>query len=312
MFIKFAKLITFVLLICASCFSFCKLAAVSNFSFKPAVTCAEMLIIMGILGIVGELTVPDLIKGQLELSTAVQLKRIFAESATGFNQAILENGTPDTWGLIGAGDSQGLSNLNDIITKQFKVTQNCETGEGCFPDLKYKNLNGSDSDTVFDSDISYTKFRLADGTSVAVKQWNSDCSGNWGDTAALQNVCGVIYFDINGNKSPNTYGEDFFGFAFTKYGLEALGSPMQTKEYSFEDNCNKNINTNSEYPNGLSCTAWVMYKGNMDYEDKYYLSWDNSEKDDSNGNCGNGVGIGGKAGSGHGNGIGNTCKGNNN
>lgn len=284
-----------------------------NIIKKCAFSLAEILIIAGIIGIVAELTIPNLVYAEYELATIATIKKTFAMCATGFNNSVTENGTPDTWGLIGPGDSVGLANINDAITKQFNVAQNCGTGAGCFPDTKYRNLKGKENDTVLDQDTTYTKFRLIDGSSIAIKQFSSNCNENWGDSMPLQNVCGIFCFDINGNGSPNTYGKDFFGFAFTKYGLVPLGSPIQTKAYSFEDYCNKSSNENSLYPNGLSCTAWVMYQENMDYETKYYLSWNNdNDSNNSNGNCGNGVGKGGHDGSGLGNGVGNTCKGNGN
>lgn len=289
---------------------------VPSFAFKSAFTTPEVLMIVAITGTVGMLTIPEMIEGQYEFSTYVTLKRDFAVYSDGFNMAIQQNGTPDNWNLGGSGDATGLANINTIISQNFKVTQNCGTGSGCFPESTYKNLNGTDNQITLDKDNTYTKMRLADGTSIAIKQWNSNCNGNWGDTLPLQSVCGIVGIDINGDKAPNTYGQDFFGFAFTKYGLVPLGTAMQGKEYSFTESCNKRNNAISTYENGLSCTAWVIYKGNMDYKRNNNLSWDNNNDDDdddeSNGNCGNGVGRGGHDGSGLGNGVGNTCKGNGN
>lgn len=280
-----------------------------SFAFKSAFTPPEMLMMMAITGSIAVLTIPEFIEGQYEFSTYVTLKRDFSVYSDGFNMAIQQNGTPDNWNLGGSGDAAGLANINTIISQNFKVTQNCGTGSGCFPADTYKNLNGTDNQINLDQDNTYTKMRLVDGTSVAIKQWNSNCDGNWGDTLPLQSVCGIVGIDINGDKAPNTYGQDFFGFAFTKYGLVPLGTAMQSKEYTFTESCNKSNNSNSIYENGLSCTAWVIYKENMDYKHNNNLSWDN---DKSNGNCGNGVGQGGHDGSGLGNGVGNTCKGNGN
>lgn len=276
-----------------------------------ALSLSEIMLVACILGVVGELTIPNIVYGQYEITTISELKKTFAVFSSAFDKAVQEYGSPDVWGLVGAGNPVGLSNINDIMTKQFNVVQNCGTGVGCFPDVKYKNLSGTDNNIVLDQDSTYTKFRLADGSSVAVKQLNGDCSDKWGNSLALQSVCGLICFDINGNGGPNKYGEDFFGLAFTKFGLVPLGAPMQEEKYSFEDYCNKISDKTSAFPNGLSCTAWVMYRENMDYKSEYSLSWNNNN-DKTNGNCGNGIGKGGHDGSGLGNGVGNTCRGNGN
>lgn len=280
-----------------------------HFLYKNAFSVPEVLMITAITGTVGMLTIPEMVEGQFEMSTYVTLKRDFAVYSEGFNLAVQKNGTPENWDLGGPGDANGLANINSIIAENFKVTQNCGTGVGCFPENTYKNLNGIDNQINLDKDNSYTKMRLADGSSIAIKQWNSNCDGNWGDTLPLQSVCGILGVDVNGDKAPNTYGKDFFGFAFTKYGLVPLGTALQSKEYAFTESCNKSNNANSVYENGLSCTAWVLYKENMDYNRYNNLSWDDSK---SNGNCGNGIGKGGHDGSGLGNGVGNTCHGNGN
>lgn len=237
-----------------------------------AITQAEIIIVLGVLGLVAESTIPSLYTDYQRNYTIIALQRDYAVYSSGITQAINENGTPDTWGINGAGNT-GLSDINQVISKYFKITKNCDTGPGCFPDINYKNLKGINNQTILNQDPQYTKFRLVDGTSVAINQMDPGCKLNWGDTQQLQNVCGLFVFDVNGEKTPNTYGIDFFGFALTKYGLVPLGTQMQSNAYPFSGFCNTNSNANFKYENGLSCTAWAMYNRNMDYLDCKGLNW---------------------------------------
>lgn len=241
-----------------------------------AFTYAELMIVMGVLGIVATHTIPMLYADYERNLTLVKLQRAYAIFSGGINLAINENGSPDVWGLVGPADATGLSNINKVLSQYFKVNQNCNLSAGCFPDTNYKNMKGVDGSDVLDQDADYTKLRLADGTSVAVTQLNNDCSLNWGN-GQLANVCGLVLMDINGGQSPNTFGQDLFGFALTKTGLVPLGSQMQTNGYPFSGFCSQNSNANFKYENGMSCTAWALYNNNMDYLDCKGLNWNNGK-----------------------------------
>lgn len=238
----------------------------------PAISQAEIIIAIGVAGIVAMNTLPGFIETQQRNTIILQLQRDYAVYSNGFNQAISENGSPDNWDSNNSGGATDLSDINGVVSKYFKVAKNCGTDSGCFPDIKYKNLKGVENSTNLNQDPLYTKFKLVDGGSVAINQWSTDCSLNWGNSLQLKNVCGIIVMDVNGGKSPNTYGMDLFGFAYTKYGLVALGSQMQNN-YPFSGFCNSNSNANFKYENGLSCTAWVMYNRNMNYLDCQGLNW---------------------------------------
>ena len=87
------------------------------------------------------------------------------------------------------------------------------------------------------------------------------CSSVAVDTKYLQNVCGDIKVDINGDAPPNVVGKDVFVFYYTKYNIVPLGYVEDTLR-PISKFCNRKSN---EKLNGHSCSAWVIYKGNMDY-----------------------------------------------
>lgn len=240
----------------------------------PGVTQAEIIITLGTLGIIAMNTLPGFVTDQQRNCIIMQLKRDYAVYSSGMSQAINENGTPDSWGTNG---STGLADINNVLSRYFKVIKDCDTDAGCFPNVNYTNLKGNADNMQIDQDPQYTKFRLIDGEAMAINLSSSNCTDNWGDTLQLQNVCGTLLIDVNGDKNPNAYGKDLFGFAITKYGLIPLGSAAQNNAYPFSAFCSTTSNANFKYENGLSCTAWAMTNQNMDYLDCKGLNWQNGK-----------------------------------
>lgn len=233
-----------------------------------AQTLAEILIVSGVTGIVFELEIPVLKLEVLRLGSIAQLKRTYGTLSTMYSDIVFTHGSPSEWGLGSAGDAIGLAKINNIMSQYMKIEQNCGTGTGCFPETEYKNLKDKNLDISINQDPNYTKMRLVDGSSIAFTQVDENCNENWGGNQPLQNVCGLITVDLNGDKKPNKYGEDTFGFAFTKYEIVPLGTPMQNQN-GFSELCNTLNSPNKSYPNGIACTAWVIYKENFEYNKVY-------------------------------------------
>jgi len=66
--------------------------------------------------------------------------------------------------------------------------------------------------------------------------------------AVINNVCAVFFYDINGDKKPNSLGKDIFLFAINADGV-------YPDDY---DVCNKNSQ-------GFGCAAYIIRNGNMNY-----------------------------------------------
>lgn len=246
---------------------------------RKAFTLAEVLITLGIIGIVAEITIPTLMQQFVEQATISQLQKSYSEFSQAYTMAVQDNGTPDQWGLVGMGDATGLANLNTIMSKYLKVAKNCGIGTGCFPDVTYKDLNNTTitGTTNYNQSNGGTKLVLADGTLIYLRQWMADCSWNWGTTPSMQNICGMFDMDINGFKGPNQEGVDLFMFLFTKTRIVPSGTQDQTG-YPFSNFCNLSKTTTASWANGSSCAAWVLYNRNMDYRRCSGLDWSGPTK----------------------------------
>lgn len=232
-----------------------------------AFTLAEVLIVLGIIGIICEMTIPTLVQSTREQVAAAQLKKTYSTLSQAFNLAVQANGTPDNenWG----------NNSTDVFNKlipYLKVTKNCGTGPGCFPpNVLYRKLDGGvDYDeAVFDTDTRYSRIQLNDGSSIAFFYVS------W---LAGSNDYGQFCIDINGPKPPNKYGIDVFIFEMFKDRINPCGTKING-HYSFPENCTKDGDPNaSPTRNGLGCAAWVIYNGNMDYLHCSNLSWNGPTK----------------------------------
>ena len=230
---------------------------------------------------VAALTMPSLIQKHKEQETVAKLKKFSSVMSQALTMAVQNEGEIQNWGLgtsgLGTEESDdeianaGLARKKflDIVTKY----------------LKYTEYHPIDSEaTLYDRySLDGTKFDyfakrvvLPDGMSIVGNTiLRPNCNFSRGDSNALQNICGELFVDINGEKGPNATGKDVFLFYYNRYGyLIPVGSAAENS-FKFEDKCNRSKTNNL---NGYGCTAWVIYNENMDYLHCNDLSWQGKRK----------------------------------
>lgn len=237
---------------------------------KQAFTLAEVLITLGIIGVVAAMTIPTILQKNQEQQTVSAVKKAYSTLSSAYTQSIKDNGTPDTWNLVD--DKDGSMPMIDKLTPYLNIVKSCNDytpTQDCFPSGLYTCLHAPD---IFDFNVSFPGAQLADGTLIAAMVSDPDCP-TWphGNNVLLNNLCGRYFVDINGFKSPNQFGKDTFGFYLTKGGIV----PMGIKEESFDGFTN---GCKASDADGLSCTAWVIYNGNMDYLKCSDLDWNTKTK----------------------------------
>lgn len=204
---------------------------------KFAFTLAEILITIGIIGIVAEMTVPALKQEIDKKSYTVGLKKAYST----FNQALIQmandygcTGDLKCTGLF-VNDDANFTKLGDALVKYFKVIENCGNPHlpGCFPDTLRMYYDGSGFDFSYGTDNAY-RFTVADGTAFYVASRNDNCAGNRSTnvTGNMKQECAYIFVDVNGLKKPNVAGRDIFGFAISN-GKGPLLYPYGGVDYNF-------------------------------------------------------------------------------
>ncbi len=69
-------------------------------------TLAEVLITLGIIGIVAAMTLPAVVQDYRERETVARVKKFYSVFSQAYTLAILEHGTIDTWGLTDSSQTQ--------------------------------------------------------------------------------------------------------------------------------------------------------------------------------------------------------------
>lgn len=184
-------------------------------------TLAEVLITLGVIGVVAAMTLPIMIQNSQKQRYITALKKFY----TIFNQVLVImandygcNGDLKCTGVFSDEDGNfGLTGIGKIATyfKTAKVCGNSTTSGSadCFPVSENYNYDGSSVSFDNANTSNGYKFITADGMSVFL--WpTTNCSGAPG-SSPLSMVCGVVYVDINGMSPPNLYGRDSFIFTIS-------------------------------------------------------------------------------------------------
>ena len=227
-----------------------------------AFTLAEVLITLGIIGVVAAFTLPTLISKYQEHVIISKYKKMYSTLANAYNLAIAENGSPDQWQVETRIDF--LKKLEPYLN----VSEECYNKVGCTTMGDYVSLSGEIMFGNFNNSTVFPKLRLNNGFSISMTtNPNPDCIYTYtdenGTTTKTNNVCAQCYGVITNTKSTkeyNVYGKDFFSFVFTKQAVMPTG--YNASDYIVKANCNKSIHGSG---NGDTCGTWILRFHNMDY-----------------------------------------------
>ncbi|MCD7879725.1 MAG: type II secretion system GspH family protein [Candidatus Gastranaerophilales bacterium] len=171
-----------------------------NTKTKPAFTLAEVLVTLVIIGVVAAMTIPTLMASYEEQEAEARKKKFQSVLSQALNLAIMEKRRGvihnNKSKLTGSKGSRTIYNYLDAtkILKYLPVTETSTT---------YTLTGAGDSG----GESTYKKiYVLNDGTAI-IDMWYD---GGY-DTVK-------ILFDTNGEKDPNTIGEDVFYFKIQTLG----------------------------------------------------------------------------------------------
>ena len=216
-----------------------------------AFTLAEILITLGIIGVIAAMTLPTLTKNIYEKQTITKLKATYSIVARALRLCESENGDATTWGLKGRWSSDEAQIIANNLKPYFKIALDCglnDSQKKCIS-KNYKQKNGAIHNINFATDTRYYKIVLANGTSI---WWKSSDSGEYNSGRIIS-----LYVDTNGVSPPNVWGKDLFLFGYDNGTFVPAGAPNSVHPY--ERNC---LPKNS---NGWGCTWYVLQHNSMDY-----------------------------------------------
>lgn len=233
-------------------------------------TLSEVLITLGIIGIVAALTIPTLISKYREKATITKVKESYSMLAQAYQFAVNENGSPDSW-KFGSGMYDAVSHQKaaNYLKPYLKLSADC-VGKSVSYVQKYCSSAFSGAASTY-----FSLVRLHNGAALVFRIWYPNCDGAYANTKE-HDTCGSIYVLTEPMKS-SEHGKTQFAFYLTKKGVIPFGG--KGSKLTFEQACNPEIEV--PYPgfsansNMYACTAWVIYNNNMDYlKCPGELSWD--------------------------------------
>lgn len=185
---------------------------------NKAFTLAEVLITLGIIGIVAAMTLPSIIASYRRKVVILRLKRTYAVLSQAFERSKADYGDPSGWELDGYGESIYNS---EIITEKFVksylipyLAKIKETKYASWKDYGYKYIKiFSDRPSEQNLNRQGQMLTLNDGTilQVGVTTHNYGTEGDRDDRISTL----MILADVNGLQKPNESGKDIFAFIVT-------------------------------------------------------------------------------------------------
>ncbi|RAI09481.1 MAG: hypothetical protein DKM24_08480 [Candidatus Melainabacteria bacterium] len=230
-----------------------------KFKCFAAFTLAETLIVMGIIGVVAALTIPNLNSSTADKEKVAKVMKAYSDISDAIGRAEAVYGPVNEWQQLDTNETSQIKRLGERITEFMKTSKTCgmNKSQGCIGRKIYDktsnefiffNLAGDSSDWGY-------KVILADGMSLSISVVYGP--GDW-----------LFLYDIDGpNKGASMLGKDIFSFTIVRNS-----SPTELRP----DPRTLTTSLNSCFQAGF-CTEWVVNNGNLDYL-----------KADTSGKCPNG------------------------
>ena len=227
-----------------------------------AFTLAETLIVIGIIGVVAALTLPNLNHATGDKERVTKVKKIYSSLTEAFDRAQAIYGDFDTWFNDNPDYLTRYERLGKRVTEFMKISKDCGIREprGCFADTKVLSLDGS----------TYTN-------SIETGNYNNGYKIITSDGVSILFMANekFIFADIDGpQKGKNQMGTDIFYFVIDsdKNMIYPFG---QSGIYAIDNTSSADLAART-FKFGMLAAYWIIQNDNADYL-----------KADTNGKCNN-------------------------
>ena len=145
-------------------------AAYFNNIRRVAFTLAEVLITLGVIGIVAALTMPALIGNYKRKQTVTQLKKVYSSMQQSIQMSQAEYGDIRDWDW----SQNGQDFFTQYLGKNFNVVKNCGTEQGCWNSTGILTLSGKEYSPNPLKSSGWSSLILSDGVYIyLLKQDNN-------------------------------------------------------------------------------------------------------------------------------------------
>ena len=222
-------------------------------------TLAEVLITLGVIGVVSAMTMPILIKNIQHKSLESQFKKSYSQLSQVIEQARIEDGNFSY---------SNYGEIRDFIKEKYKKIKIVDNFDTSYLE-SFKTYNKSKGGNMIRGNCfeyhkkGYLQFINSDGSFISM------CAHDYHGV--------MISVDTNGYKGPNSFGHDLFFFVLKNSKLSYLSSI--NRDCTDNEECPDagfiwvgapcSINSNSS-ANGLSCLNYALTDTCPDNPNKKY------------------------------------------
>jgi prepilin-type N-terminal cleavage/methylation domain-containing protein len=171
-----------------------------NSKKKPAFTLAEVLITLGIIGVVAAMTIPTLINNYQKKQTVVKLQKAISIWNNVYKASVDENGEPTVEEQV----TYTPKKLWEIYYAPYITATTCNSYSEC----GYSKLNPF---TRMNNTTALFQFRSTVNIGIYTNDgffYDYQFRGGSGNIDTITSR--VLHVDVNGPKGPNKYGIDVF------------------------------------------------------------------------------------------------------
>lgn len=237
-------------------------------NLKSAFTLAEVLITLGIIGVVAAITIPSILQNQQKRKIEALLKEDYAiiqqvMKFTEYDDVSLELSVPD--------NIYGMKLwFETFMAPHLKYVSVCYDKSGCWQDKgPTKTLKGKTAGwnrTGIGVGYGIITVKLSNGTNLCIDGFYKGDMKSWFGTNITSSTSLVVYIDANGDSLPNVIGKDIFIFVWTPDGLLPAGI-HETNE-KVNQNCSSFANTANA---GYFCMMKIKNNGWVIPEDVWKI-----------------------------------------
>lgn len=227
-----------------------------------AFTLAEVLITLGIIGVVAALTIPELVNNIHNAELASAFIKDYSVLLQ-VSRDVINDSSGDITGIYPT-----AQDLADAMATKLKVNKSCTSinaNGDCWPQLTtIKTLYGGDFTGNYNDNAP--TLVLADGSTIRVYNlWYRQACDIWPRNfgSKIEGSCAFLHMDVNGSKKPNQLGRDIFEMAFyPTFGILPNGTQGTFDDYTTKPTCDV---TNSNVDSGCGCAAKVLSERAINY-----------------------------------------------
>ena len=261
---------------------------------KQGFTLAEVLITLGIVGVVAALTAPALVMSSRNEANAARLSTVISNIENALQSAIAQEGADNLYGTslwdFGGGDQLNASSGNraQFVGRlgQYMILNGYKDSEGEFygsvPTCAMSTTGGTNSQTCISGNAQrfagngrMFTIETKNGAAIHIRAYRRNnlaaekqAAINAGCTY-YTNAADVI-IDVNGKNSPNTFGRDIFWFEMGENGILYPNGGRDVNRFENQgtwdqagtiSSCTDNDKGSSAAIRGIGCGARVIAEG---------------------------------------------------